>query len=81
MPLSRLAAFIDSMMQTLLRASLTGRGFWLSLVGDHTVGIAWHLSPALGGVQLRVRNRDEGARDPESAGRRPERCGGPRQKG
>lgn len=41
------------------KSLLDGAGIAAVLVGDHTVGIAWHLSPALGGVQLRVRKEDE----------------------
>lgn len=41
------------------KSLLDGAGIPAVLVGDHTVGIAWHLSPALGGVQLRVRKLDE----------------------
>ena len=41
------------------KSLLDGAGIPAVLVGDHTVGIAWHLSPALGGVQLRVRKQDE----------------------
>ena len=41
------------------KSLLDGAGIGAVLVGDHTVGMAWHLSPALGGVQLRVRKADE----------------------
>lgn len=41
------------------KSLLDGAGIPAVLVGDHTVGMAWHLSPALGGVQLRVRKQDE----------------------
>lgn len=41
------------------KSLLDGAGIQAVLIGDNAVGMAWHLSPALGGVQLQVRREDE----------------------
>lgn len=43
------------------KSLLDGAGIPAVLVGDATVGMAWHLAPALGGVLLKVRKQDEEA--------------------
>lgn len=40
------------------KSLLLGAGISAVLVGETTVGMAWHLSPALGGVLLKVRRED-----------------------
>jgi hypothetical protein len=40
------------------KSLLDAAGIAAILVGDNTVGLAWHLSPALGGVRLQVRQQD-----------------------
>lgn len=57
------------------KSLLEGAGIAAVLVGDTTVGLAWHLSPALGGIQLQVRSEDaelakEILNPPAAAGRR-----------
>lgn len=41
------------------KSLLDGAGIHAVLIGDNAVGMAWHLAPALGGVQLQVRREDE----------------------
>lgn len=41
------------------KSLLDGAGIHAVLVGDNTVGMAWHLAPALGGVRLQVRREDQ----------------------